>query len=114
MKEMRDCEEAAKELFSGRAVVTADTEKEKKAKEPGELCPLPGCKKPVDGGKATNRYCSRRHYYEHLHVMGERKMIGERLQPWQSQLWHWRTLDVLEPLRLSPMTVPSVFSSVWF
>ena len=69
-KEMKDCEDAAKELFSGHAFIAVDTEEEKRAKEAGEMRRLPGRKKPVDAGKATNRYCSRRHYHEHLSVMG--------------------------------------------
>ena len=66
-KENAEYERAAESLFEGQMLLAEDYEK----KERLNLCRLPGCQKEKDRKIDSNHYCSRRHFYLHLHRRGQ-------------------------------------------
>ena len=66
-KENAEYEKAAESLFEGQFLLAKDHDK----KERLNLCRLPGCQKEKDKKADSNHYCSRRHFYLHLHRKGQ-------------------------------------------
>ena len=66
-KENAEYEKAAESLFEGQLLLAEDCDK----KEKMNLCRLPGCQKEKDKKDDAYHYCSRRHFYLHLHRKGQ-------------------------------------------
>ena len=81
-KELAEHEEAAKKLF-GQEILFEEEEMKKPCQ-----CRLPGCENDVAilHGKKT-KYCSRHHYYKHLHHSEPMKRCGRKQPRSLCPLW---------------------------